>query len=177
VRGFGENQLGPRILTIPATTIRRGAGGCPVATPITACDPNAASLKDRDFEPRPLGGNIVAEASTELRFPLFMDQVIGAVFIDGGYVSQRINPTLPRSKLAVTPGFGVRYLSPVGPIRVDFGINPGRQEILPVVTEDVVNGVKHLVTLDQRRLYHPVRTGFAGALDRVVLHLSIGEAF
>jgi outer membrane protein insertion porin family len=177
VRGFGENQLGPRILTIPATTIRRGVGGCPETTPITACDPNAALLKDRDFEPRPLGGNIVAEASTELRFPLFMDKLIGAVFVDGGYVSQRINPTLPKSKLAVTPGFGVRYLSPVGPIRVDFGINPGRQEILPVVTEDVINGVKRLVTLDQRRLYHPVRSGFAGALDRVVLHLSIGEAF
>jgi hypothetical protein len=60
---------------------------------------------------------------------------------------------------------------------VDFGINPGRQETLPVVTEDVVNGVKKLVTLEQRRLYHPVRNGFAGALDRVVLHLSIGEAF
>jgi len=26
-------------------------------------------------------------------------------------------------------------------------------------------------------VYHPVRNGFAGALDRVVLHLSIGEAF
>jgi len=177
VRGFGENQLGPRILTVPATTIRRGVAGCPASTPITACDPNAISLKDRDFEPRPLGGNIVAEASTELHFPLFLQQVIGAVFVDAGYVSQRINPTLPKSKLAATPGFGIRYLSPVGPIRVDFGINPGRQEVLPVVTEDVVNGVKKLVTLDQRRVYHPVRNGFAGALDRVVLHLSIGEAF
>ena len=177
VRGFGENQLGPRILTVPATTIRRGVAGCPASTPITACDPNAISLKDRDFEPRPLGGNIVAEASTELHFPLPIQQVIGAVFVDAGYVSQRINPTLPKSKLAATPGFGIRYLSPVGPIRVDFGINPGRQEVLPVVTEDVVNGVKKLVTLDQRRVYHPVRNGFAGALDRVVLHLSIGEAF
>jgi outer membrane protein insertion porin family/translocation and assembly module TamA len=177
VRGFGENQLGPRILTIPATTIRRGVGGCPETTPITACDPNAALLKDRDFEPRPLGGNIVAEVNTELRFPLFLEQIIGAVFVDGAYVSQRINPTLPKSKKAVTPGFGVRYLSPVGPIRVDFGINPGRQEILPVVTEDTVNGVKRLVVLDQRRVYHPVRGGFAGVLDRVVLHLSIGEAF
>ncbi len=177
VRGFGENQLGPRILTIPATTIRRGTEGCPTTTPITACNPNAASLKDRDFEPRPLGGNIVAEASAELRFPLFLDKFIGAVFVDGGYVSQRINPTLPKSKLAVTPGFGGRYLSPVGPIRVDIGINPGREETLPVVTEDVINGAKRLVTLDQRRVYHPVRSGFAGALDRVILHLSIGEAF
>ena len=177
VRGFGENQLGPRILTIPATTLRRGVGGCPAATPITACDPNTALLKDRDFEPRPLGGNIVVEVNTELRVPLFLENLVGAVFIDGGYVSQRINPVLPKSKKAITPGFGARYLSPVGPIRVDFGINPGRQEVLPVITEDTINGQKRLVTLDQRRVFHPVRSGFAGVLDRVVLHLSIGEAF
>jgi hypothetical protein len=134
-------------------------------------------LKDRDFEPRPLGGNMVFEASTEVRFPLGMENVIGAVFIDGGYVSQRINPTLPKSKLAITPGFGARYLSPVGPIRVDFGFNPGRQEVLPVVTEAVVNGEKKLVLLDDRRVYKPVRGGFSGVLDRMILHLSIGEAF
>ena len=177
VRGYGENQLGPRILTIPASKLRSEAGACPESTPITKCDPNAKLLKDRDFEPRPLGGNMVIEANTEMRFPTGIENVIGAVFIDGGYVSQRINSTLPKSKLAITPGFGVRYLSPVGPIRVDFGINPGRQETLPVVTEAVVNGVTKLVTLDGRRLYHPVGSGFSGILDRVVLHLSIGEAF
>jgi len=177
VRGFGENQLGPRILTVPASTLRRGATGCPEATPITACDPNAALLKDRDFEPRPLGGNILAEGSVELRFPLYLDKLIGATFIDAGYVSQRVNPALPRSKAAVTPGFGVRYLSPVGPIRVDFGINPALSETLPVVTETVVNGQTKLVLLDKPRVYHPVRGGFNGVLDRLTLHLSIGEAF
>jgi outer membrane protein insertion porin family/translocation and assembly module TamA len=177
VRGYGENQLGPRILTISATKLRSSSGACPETTPITKCDPNAPLLKDRDFEPRPLGGNMVIEASTELRFPLGMENMVGAVFVDGGYVSQRINPALPKSKLAITPGFGARYLSPVGPIRVDFGINPGRQEVLPVVTEDIVNGEKKLVTLDGRRVYKPVRGGFAGVLDRMILHLSIGEAF
>jgi outer membrane protein assembly complex protein YaeT len=177
VRGYGENQLGPRILTIPATTLRRGTGGCPEATPIAECDPNAAALKDRDFEPRPLGGNIVVEASGELRFPLFMDKLIGATFVDAGYVTQRINPALPKSKAAVTPGFGVRYLSPVGPIRIDLGINPGLAESLPVVTESVVNGQTTLVTLDERRRYHPVGTGLNRVLDRIILHLSIGEAF
>lgn len=177
VRGYGENQLGPRILTIPATTLRRGTGGCAEPTPITECDPNTSLLKDRDFEPRALGGNIVAEGSTEVRFPLFMNKLVGAVFVDAGYVSQKTNPALPKSKAAITPGFGVRYLSPVGPIRVDLGINPGLAETLPVVTEGVVDGETRLVTLDQQRRYHPIRGGFSGVLDRVVLHLSIGEAF
>ena len=100
VRGYGENQLGPRILTIPATTLRRGTEGCPEATPITECDPNTASLKDRDFEPRPLGGNVVIEGSAELRFPLFADNVLGAAFIDAGYLAQRVNPALPKSRAA-----------------------------------------------------------------------------
>jgi outer membrane protein assembly complex protein YaeT len=177
VRGYGENQLGPRILTIPATTLRRGTEGCPAATPITECNPNTASLKDRDFEPRPLGGNVLAEGSAELRFPLFSDQVIGAAFVDAGYLAQRVNPALPKSRAAVTPGFGARYLSPVGPIRVDFGINPGLAETLPVVTESVINGEKRLVLLTESRRYHPVRSGFSGVLDRITLHLSIGEAF
>jgi outer membrane protein assembly complex protein YaeT len=178
VRGYGENQLGPRILTLPVTKLRlKDGGGCAEPTPITACDPNADYLKDRDFEPRPLGGSIVAEGSVELRFPLFLEKLAGAAFVDAGYVSQRVNPALPKSKAAVTPGFGVRYLSPVGPIRVDFGFNPGLAESLPVVTESVVNGETRLVTLDQSRRYRPVRTGFNGVLDRMILHLSIGEAF
>jgi outer membrane protein insertion porin family len=177
VRGYGENQLGPRILTVPPTKLRSGADPCPETTPITACNPNVASLKDRDFEPRALGGNVVAEGSVELRFPLFSNKIIGAAFIDAGYLTQRVNAALPKSRAAVTPGFGARYLSPVGPIRVDFGINPGLAETLPVVTEGVVNGEKRLVLLNQSRRYHPVRSGFNGVLDRITLHLSIGEAY
>ena len=177
VRGFGENQLGPRVLTIPAARLRRKDPGCTADVDITKCDPNAAEIVRTDFEPRPLGGNFVAESSIEYRFPLWRDLLVGAVFADGGYVSQKTSPDLPKSRAAITPGFGVRYRSPVGPIRVDFGINPGRQEELPVVTEQTVNGKTTLVTLDKRRLFTAGGGGVKGILDRLVLHLSIGEAF
>jgi hypothetical protein len=95
--------------------------------------------------------------------------------VDGGLVRQKTNPALPRSKSAVTPGFGFRYRSPVGPIRADIGFNPGTTESLPVVTESIVNGQKTLVTLQQRRSYSP--SGSGGILKRMVLHLSIGEAY
>jgi hypothetical protein len=63
----------------------------------------------------------------------------------------------------------------VGPIRADIGINPGGSETLPVVTENIVNGQRTLVTLQQRRVYSPTQGG--GILNRMILHLSIGEAF
>ncbi|HEX6574118.1 MAG TPA: BamA/TamA family outer membrane protein [Gemmatimonadaceae bacterium] len=172
VRGYGENQLGPRVLTIPADRLRRKDPGCTEDVAITTCDPNASGIEITDFEARPLGGNVVAEASAEFRFPIWR-QIIGAVFADAGYVSQRIDSNLPRSKAAITPGFGARYLSPVGPIRIDFGINPGRAENLPVVTEQTVNGRTELVTLNERRSFRVGRRFW----DRLVLHLSIGEAF
>lgn len=176
VRGFGENQLGPRVLTIPAARLRRKDPGCTPEVDITLCDPNAATIVRTDFEPRPLGGNFVTESSVEFRFPIWR-QVVGAVFADGGYVSQKTSPDLPKSRAAVTPGFGIRYRSPVGPIRVDFGINPGRAEELPVVTEETVDGVTRLVTLSKRRQFSVGGNGFRGILDRLTLHLSIGEAF
>ena len=172
VRGYGENQLGPRVLTIPASRLRRHDPACTEEINITLCDPNAEGVEHTDFTARPLGGNILAEGSAEFRFPVWR-QIMGAVFVDAGYVSQRTDPKLPKSKTALTPGFGIRYLSPVGPIRVDFGINPGRPEDLPVVTEDVINGRKQLVTLAERRRF----TVGTRVLDRLVLHLSIGEAF
>jgi outer membrane protein insertion porin family len=176
VRGFGENQLGPRVLTIPIGTLQSHDSlnlACTSGTDVTQCNPDLANLKDRDFEPRPLGGNFVLEGSVEARFPLWRD-ISGAAFVDAGMVSQRINADLPRRKAAITPGFGFRYKSPVGPIRADIGFNPGRSESLPVITESIVNGQRTLVTLRQRRGYSPTS---GGILNRMVLHLSIGEPF
>lgn len=175
VRGFGENQLGPRVLTIPLQMLQKHDSlnaGCASGGAVTTCDPNAAKLANRDFDPRPLGGNVVLEGSVEARFPLWR-ALSGAAFLDGGVVTQKINKALPRRRGAITPGFGVRYLSPVGPIRADIGVNPGTTENLPVITEMMVNGTRKLVTLDKKRSYSPGRKVF----DRLVLHLSIGEAF
>jgi len=182
VRGFGENQLGPRVLTISITSLQRSDTlnlACTSGTDVTTCDPNASRLVDRDFDPRPLGGNLVLEGSVEARFPVWK-ALTGAVFVDAGMVQQRANPQfpgLPTRRTAITPGFGGRYRSRVGPIRADIGFNPGGTESLPVVTENVVNGQKTLVTLQQRRAYSPTKEGFGGILSRMVLHLSIGEAY
>ncbi|MDQ2889200.1 MAG: BamA/TamA family outer membrane protein [Gemmatimonadota bacterium] len=180
VRGYGEGQLGPRVLTIPAAKLLANDQSNPLCTAATIhkCNPNGALFRDRDFEPRPLGGNRLIEGSVEFRFPLFAS-LVGATFVDGAYLGQNTNPGLPSSKAAITPGFGVRYLSPVGPVRIDVGINPSSSDQLPVVTEDVATGGNGLVKLDSTRSYSPSHGsgGLNSILSRLTLHLSIGEAF
>jgi Outer membrane protein len=65
--------------------------------------------------------------NAELRAPLFGP--IGAVlFADGGNVFAR-TADLDLSQLRGSLGFGVRYRSPVGPIRVDIGFKLDRRTI------------------------------------------------
>lgn len=188
VRGYGENQLGPRVLTISDTSLRTSTDKhgnvtvtCPLSTPVTACDPNKVSSNSA-FVPRPTGGTSVIEGSVELRFPL-MHRLDGAVFVDGAVVGNGTFQGLgdvtsltnfAKGTGAITPGAGIRYISPVGPIRVDLGYNPRLVEDLPVVTNDLVNGVPKLVALQQTRTWTEGRNTFLGHL---VLHLSIGQPY
>jgi len=67
----------------------------------------------------PIGGRSLATASVELRHPI-TEHLGGAVFLDGGQVS-RESYDFPFSRLRYGTGFGVRYRSPVGPLRLDLG--------------------------------------------------------
>jgi hypothetical protein len=86
---------------------------------------------------------------------------------------------LVRGTYAITPGFGVRYFSSVGPIRVDVGFNPSRAENLAVVTEVTRNGKAEVIPLVYPKLFSPTgtSTGIGSVLNRFVLHLSIGQAY
>jgi outer membrane protein insertion porin family/translocation and assembly module TamA len=188
VRGYGENQLGPRVLTISDSALRVQTVNrtrtviCPPSVPITSCDPNDSRLGNSQFVPRPTGGTSLVEGSVELRFPLAR-HLDGAVFVDGAIVGNSLFQTISDFKTladfahgtsAITPGAGIRYNSPVGPIRIDFGYNPRLLEALPVVTNEVVNGQQKLVALETPRNYAYGKNTFLGHL---VLHLSIGQAY
>ena len=184
VRGYGENQLGPRVLTIdPALLITpTDTGSIPACTIATisdgTCDPNVAASSQ--FVPRPLGGNTLIEGSIEYRFPL-TNSLKGAVFVDAGTVrGQRLNLP-PGSRTGVSPGFGVRYNSPIGPVRIDLGIRAGRTEDVPVVTQFMgADSTLHLVQLTTTKKYNPIEgsKGFLRSItSRMQLHLAIGEAW
>ena len=72
-----------------------------------------------DDDGNPLGGNSLIEGSFELRFPI-AGSLWGAVFLDYGNVFR--DPfTYRLADLRYAAGPGIRYLTPVGPIRFDIG--------------------------------------------------------
>lgn len=77
----------------------------------------------------PLGGHAVVIFNAELRVPLFAG--LGVVgFVDAGNVFARTSD-MDFGEIRGALGFGVRYASPVGPIRVDLGFKTDRRDITP----------------------------------------------
>lgn len=111
-RGFPENQAGPRDIGV------EGMGG--------------STDQATGF---PLGGNAVFFNNFELRFPLVGQNISGVLFEDAGNIYQTLNDVSFRyhqnnlqdfNYMVQAPGFGLRYKTPVGPVRVDFSyaLNP-----------------------------------------------------
>jgi outer membrane protein insertion porin family/translocation and assembly module TamA len=71
---------------------------------------------------RPLGGLTLWELSLETRFPI-SSTFYGVVFVDASDLTRKafeIRLNYPH----ISPGVGLRYLSPVGPLRFDVGFRP-----------------------------------------------------
>ena len=71
--------------------------------------------------------------SLELRFPLLGDNVGGVLFHDAGNVYTSVNDISFRFRqrdlqdfdyMVQSVGFGIRYRTPIGPIRADFSLSP-----------------------------------------------------
>ncbi len=85
---------------------------------------------------KPVGGKALVLLNFELRFPLFpaMSHLSGAVFYDKGNIfAARKDFNL--GKLEDALGFGVRYRTPLGPLRIDLGwsLNPPAGRNQPII--------------------------------------------
>jgi len=90
----------------------------------------------------PLGGSALLFNNTELRFPLYGANINGVLFEDAGNIysslgdiSFRVNQRNPSDfdYMVHAAGFGIRYRTPVGPLRLDlaYSINPPRYNGFP----------------------------------------------
>jgi outer membrane protein insertion porin family len=120
VRGYRENSLGPRLTDVDVQQV----------------------VDDRFLANRPTaGGNALLQGNAELRLPLPLLRRIGlwgTLFVDAGNVwenwsrvsLERLRPTssiegenpTTIQDLRTSVGFGLHYGTPVGPLRLDYGL-------------------------------------------------------
>lgn len=82
------------------------------------------SIGPKDDTGNPLGGIVLFEASGEIRFPIY--KIFGGVFfIDAGNTWRSYDEI--NSHLRWGVGAGLRLMTPVGNVRLDYGIKLGRQ--------------------------------------------------
>jgi len=88
------------------------------------------SYGERDLGPHdpkgnPIGGEFFTVFNVEYTFPLY-GELQGAVFFDAGnLLPTSEEPGVDEMHYAI--GAGLRYKLPIGPIRLDYGVNPDRQ--------------------------------------------------
>jgi outer membrane protein insertion porin family len=73
---------------------------------------------------KPVGGKAMLLFNFEFTYPLFsaVEDLYGAVFYDKGNVFPEIND-INLASLDDAVGFGIRYRTPLGPIRLELGWN------------------------------------------------------
>jgi outer membrane protein insertion porin family len=104
LRSFPIDEAGPQRL-VPFCNVLQNQTGCVNVTV-------------------PLGGRQLFIFNSEVRFPLrLMKNLGGVVFYDGGNVYSAINFNNFVDNYTNTVGVGLRYSTPIGPIRIDLGHN------------------------------------------------------
>ncbi len=154
VRGYQLNGLGPINYLVINDTV-----------PIDTTDPGNTPIPDGTISYAPVGGNMLGVGNVEIRLP---SPVWGRVFrvvafVDAGVLWDRYQNT---PEVRVTPGVGLRLVTPLGPVRLDVGYNGYSQQPGALYLSQNNNVVRI------RESYTPT-----GNPDRFVFHFAVGQPF
>jgi outer membrane protein assembly complex protein YaeT len=168
VRGYGLNQMGPRVYVVTDTTA--------IDTALT----NAAG--EKVFEgvlTAPTGGNTLIVLNAELRLPspVYPERVRLGVFVDVGQVWERGSEVFPISGLRVTPGAGLRFATPLGPVRVDAAYNGYPIERGPLLFAPPPDSTGVPPPVEQIRESYPPLRAPKTFWQKLVVQFAIGHAF
>jgi outer membrane protein assembly complex protein YaeT len=162
VRGYGRNELGPRVYVI---TNRDSIDEAATA--------QAGDTVWRGVRTTPTGGNTAIVLNAELRFPspIFAQRMRLGIFVDAGQVWERGQELVTLRDMRVTPGAGLRFATPLGPVRIDAAYNGYPLERGPLLLLDSAGTVTQI-----RPSYPPLRAQKT-FWQKVVIQIAVGQAF
>lgn len=163
VRGYGRNELGPRAyVTTERDSIEILATGDTVWKYVSTA---------------PTGGNTVLILNAELRMPspVLSQRMRLGLFVDAGQVWERGEELSNITGLRFTPGIGVRFATPLGPVRFDAAYNGYPLERGPLLYQPVPPAPPGpiIVIKDDYPPINAPKTFW----QKVVVQLSVGHAF
>jgi len=175
VRGYGRNELGPKVYVLiapPQDTL--------ASSPTTVVDTAATRRAGgetvfRGVQTRPTGGNTAIILNAELRLPspIFASRMRLGVFVDAGQVWERGEEIVSLSGMRVTPGVGVRFTTPLGPVRIDVAYNGYPAERGPLLYQESETAS----TVTQIRPSYPPVNAEKSFWQKLVLQFAVGQAF
>jgi outer membrane protein insertion porin family len=125
-QGFGGSTVptSERFFSGGSNTLRGfPVDGAGPQRPVPVCSNPAAQTGCSNISV-PVGGDRLFVFNTELRFPTHLMKNLGAAaFYDGGNVYGPLNLRTFVDNFSNTLGFGIRYNTPIGPVRFDIGHN------------------------------------------------------
>ncbi len=162
VRGFGRNELGPVVYVADSIRVDAVTGD---STPL-------------GVRTSPVGSYGIALANAELRFPspVWTSRLRLAAFVDVGRLWDQTEAGLVSAGFRVTPGVGLRIMTPLGPLRLDVAYNGYPRLAGPLYVTVPATGTQ-LGRLDLVTPHYagPVRR--QSFLGRLQVHFSVGEPF
>jgi translocation and assembly module TamA len=154
MRGFSDRRLSP-LLLVPTPP---GAPNAPYTVPV--------------------GGNGMIDGSFELRYSL-TKSVRAAAFVDFGQVRRgRLTAgDVPHVLWAV--GVGIRWITPVGPIRVDLARRLPFGDLPPLLAADATGAIVEVPYVANDSCFGLWGSNTSGPVtdSLCALHIAIGEAF
>jgi len=167
VRGYGRNELGPRVYVVSDTS------DAALDLPATA---RAGEKVWQGVSTAPTGGNTTFIVNAELRMPspILSQRTRLGLFVDGGQVWERGEELLDINGMRFTPGMGVRFSTPLGPVRIDAAYNGYPLDRGPLLYQPPVGDSSAVVVI--RDEYPPIRAP-KSFWQKVVVQFSVGQAF
>jgi len=93
-------------------------------------------------------------------------------FVDAGQVWERGDSLTTIQGIRITPGAGLRFATPLGPVRIDAAYNGYATERGPLFLLDKTSG-----TLTQIRSQYPPLRAQKTFWQKVIIQLAVGQAF